>query len=88
MRSEPRIPAGGIEQDVEDEITFHIESRVGELGSKFSGGQKQRLALARAILRDPSIFVLDEFTSQADAESEMLIHRALRDGGVDREQAQ
>ena len=50
-------------------------SRVGGL----SGGQKQRLALARAILRDPSIFILDEFTSQIDAESEALIHRALKD---------
>lgn len=60
------------------------ESRVGELGSKFSGGQKQRLALARAILRDPSIFVLDEFTSAADAESEALIHRALREFMRDR----
>jgi ATP-binding cassette subfamily B protein/subfamily B ATP-binding cassette protein MsbA len=55
------------------------ETRVGEAGSKLSGGQKQRLALARAILRDPSIFILDEFTSQIDAESEALIHRALKE---------
>lgn len=55
------------------------QSRVGEAGSKLSGGQKQRLALARAILRDPSIFILDEFTSQIDAESEALIHRALKE---------
>jgi ATP-binding cassette subfamily B protein/subfamily B ATP-binding cassette protein MsbA len=55
------------------------QTRVGEAGAKLSGGQKQRLALARAILRDPSILILDEFTSSADAESEGLIHRALRD---------
>jgi ATP-binding cassette subfamily B protein/subfamily B ATP-binding cassette protein MsbA len=55
------------------------QTRVGEAGAKLSGGQKQRLALARAILRDPSIFVLDEFTSQTDAESEALIHRALKE---------
>lgn len=55
------------------------ETRIGEAGSKLSGGQKQRLALARAILRDPSIFILDEFTSQLDAESEMLMHRALKE---------
>jgi ATP-binding cassette subfamily B protein/subfamily B ATP-binding cassette protein MsbA len=55
------------------------ETRVGEAGAKLSGGQKQRLALARAILRDPSILILDEFTSSSDAESEALIHRALKD---------
>jgi ATP-binding cassette subfamily B protein/subfamily B ATP-binding cassette protein MsbA len=55
------------------------QTRVGEAGAKLSGGQKQRLALARAILRDPSILILDEFTSQADAESESLIHRDLRE---------
>jgi ATP-binding cassette subfamily B protein/subfamily B ATP-binding cassette protein MsbA len=54
------------------------DTKLGEAGSKLSGGQKQRIALARAILRDPSIFILDEFTSQCDAESEALIHRALR----------
>jgi subfamily B ATP-binding cassette protein MsbA len=55
------------------------DTRVGEAALKVSGGQRQRLALARAILRDPSILILDEFTSQYDAESEALIHRALRD---------
>jgi ATP-binding cassette subfamily B protein/subfamily B ATP-binding cassette protein MsbA len=60
------------------------ETRVGEAGSKLSGGQKQRLALARAILRDPAILILDEFTSQTDAESEALIHSALRDFMRDR----
>ena len=55
------------------------DTPVGEAGTKLSGGQRQRLALARAILRDPSILILDEFTSQYDAESEALIHRALRE---------
>jgi ATP-binding cassette subfamily B protein/subfamily B ATP-binding cassette protein MsbA len=56
------------------------QTRVGELGATvLSGGEKQRLALARAILRDPSILILDEFNSQYDAESEALIHRALRE---------
>jgi ATP-binding cassette subfamily B protein/subfamily B ATP-binding cassette protein MsbA len=55
------------------------DTRVGDAGSKLSGGQKQRLALARAILRNPAILILDEFTSQTDAESEALIHGALRE---------
>jgi ATP-binding cassette subfamily B protein/subfamily B ATP-binding cassette protein MsbA len=55
------------------------QTRIGEAGARLSGGQKQRIALARAILRDPSILILDEFTSQYDAESEALIHRALKE---------
>jgi ATP-binding cassette subfamily B protein/subfamily B ATP-binding cassette protein MsbA len=54
------------------------QTRVGEAGEKMSGGQRQRIALARAILRDPRILILDEFTSQIDAESQRLIHQALR----------
>jgi ATP-binding cassette subfamily B protein/subfamily B ATP-binding cassette protein MsbA len=55
-------------------------TRVGELGAtKLSGGEKQRLSLARAILRNPAILILDEFNSQYDPESEYKIHQALRD---------
>ncbi len=54
------------------------DTRIGEGGAKMSGGQRQRLSLARAILRDPGILILDEFTSQCDAESEALIHQALK----------
>ena len=55
------------------------ETRVGEKGVKLSGGQLQRIALARAILRNPAILILDEFTSQADTSSEADIHRALEE---------
>ena len=50
---------------------------VGESGCRLSGGQRQRIALARVILRDPSILILDEATSEIDMESEQLIHATL-----------
>ncbi len=50
---------------------------LGETGRLLSGGERQKLALARAILRNPSILILDEFTSQYDSESEAQIHQAL-----------
>ena len=60
------------------------DSQIGEHGGKLSGGQRQRLSLARAILKDPKILILDEATSQIDAQSEQWIHDTLREFMVGR----
>jgi ABC-type multidrug transport system fused ATPase/permease subunit len=60
------------------------ESAVEGLGGQLSGGQRQRLNIARAILRDTPILILDEATSQVDAESEHLIQGAIADLMKDR----
>jgi ATP-binding cassette subfamily B protein len=61
-----------------DSLPNGFETLVGERGHRLSGGEKQRLAIARLLLKSPSIVILDEATAHLDSENEQLVHAALQ----------
>ena len=63
--------------DVIASLPDAYETVVGERGYRLSGGEKQRLAIARLLLKDPAVMILDEATSHLDNESEVLVQQAL-----------
>ncbi len=63
--------------DFVQSLPAKFDTPIGELGSRLSGGEKQRICIARALLKDAPILILDEATSSLDTESEMLVQKAL-----------
>jgi len=66
------------------ELPDGLDTLVGDRGYRMSGGEKQRLAIARLLLKAPSIVVLDEATAHLDSESEVAVQRALKTALADR----
>src|SRR2546429_8465664 len=82
VTSLPSLQEGAVPDDeVESGWSLRegYDTFVGERGYRMSGGEKQRLAIARMLLKDPAIVILDEATSHLDSESELAIQRALAD---------
>jgi len=70
--------------DLVSSLPDGYDTVVGSRGHRFSGGEQQRLAIARTLLRDPAVLVLDEATSALDNETERAIQAALEDAGRSR----
>lgn len=64
-------------RDLVEQLPAGLDTVVGERGYRMSGGEKQRLSIARMLLKDPAIVILDEATSHLDSENEALVQEAL-----------
>ena len=64
-------------QDLVEKLDNGLNTYIGENGVKLSGGEKQRLSIARALIKNPDILILDEATASLDSESEKKVHSAI-----------
>ncbi|MEE8399937.1 MAG: ATP-binding cassette domain-containing protein, partial [Desulfobacterales bacterium] len=72
-----RVARAAYAYDFIQQFPERFDTSIGELGSRLSGGEKQRICIARALLKDAPILILDEATSSLDAASEQLVQKAL-----------
>ncbi len=70
------IKFAGLEDFIND-LPDGLDTDVKELGKRLSGGEKQRISIARVFIKNPEILILDEFTSQLDAHSEHIVKEAI-----------
>ncbi|MCH2146163.1 MAG: ABC transporter ATP-binding protein/permease [Phycisphaerales bacterium] len=74
----------GLDTFIENELREGYDTRIGERGIRLSGGQVQRLGIARAIYRNPPVLFLDEATSALDSQTERRVMDGIRDAAEDR----